>query len=66
LNGQNDEQCLALPEGWKQTTEDGVEYNYSVPLSYLQTHSLYSVKMPVDEKKVLKNLNEYLIKEDIS
>lgn len=66
LNGQDDEQCAALPETWKQTTEEWVEYNYSVPLSYLQTHSLYSVKMPVDEKKVLKNLNEYLIKEDIS
>ena len=66
LNGQGDEQCSALPDGWKQVTEEGVEYNYSVPLSYLQTHSLYSVKMPVDEKKVLKNLNEYLIKEDIA
>ena len=66
LNGQSDEQCSDLPDGWKQTTEEGVEYNYSVPLSYLQTHSLYSVKMPVDEKKVLRNLNEYLIKEDIS
>lgn len=66
LNGQSDDQCAALPDGWKQVTEEGVEYNYSVPLSYLQTHSLYSAKMPVDEKKVLKNLNEYLIKEDIS
>lgn len=66
LNEQSDEKCSALPDSWKQITEEGVEYNYSVPLSYLQTHSLYSEKMPVDEKKVLKNLNEYLIKEDIS
>jgi hypothetical protein len=29
-------------------------------------HSLYNKKMPVDEKAVLKNLNEYLIKQDIS
>jgi hypothetical protein len=43
-----------------------VNYNYSVPLSYLQTNSLYNEKMPVDEKRVLKNLNEYLIKQDIS
>jgi hypothetical protein len=29
-------------------------------------NSLYNEKMPVDEKMVLKNLNEYLIKQDIS
>ena len=66
LNGQSDEECQALPEDWKQVTEEWIDYNYSVPLSYLQLHSLYNLKMPVDEKKVLKNLNEYLIKEDIS
>ena len=66
LNGQSDEECQALPESWKYETDEWEEYDYSVPLSYLQLHSLYNVKMPVDEKKVLKNLNEYLIKEDIS
>jgi len=66
LNGEEkDENCWQLPDSWKKTTEDGVEYDYAVPLSYLQTHSLYDIKMLVDEKKVLKNLNEYLIKEDI-
>ena len=42
------------------------DYDTKVRLSYLQTNSLYNEKMPVDEKRVLKNLNEYLIKQDIS
>lgn len=66
LNEQSDEECSDLPDNWKQTTEEWERYNYVVPLSYLQLHSLYNVKMSVDEKKVLKNLNEYLIKENIS
>lgn len=43
-----------------------MKYELDIPLSYLQLHSLYNRKMPVDEKVVLKNLNEYLIKMDIS
>lgn len=66
LNEEDGEDCSSLPDSWKNTSEDGVDYNYAIPLSYLQLHSLYNAKMPVDEKKVLKNLNEYLIKEDIS
>lgn len=65
LNGETDESCSLLPDSWKKTTDEWEEYDYAVPLSYLQTHSLYDVKMLVNEKKVLKNLNEYLIKEDI-
>lgn len=66
LNGQNDESCQNLPDSWKKVTDEWEEYDYVVPFSFLQTHSLHSVKMSVDEKKVLKNLDYYLIKEDIS
>ena len=62
----NESICYDLPESWKEWTGDDIHYNYSVPLSYLQVNSLYNEKMPVDEKRVIKNLNEYLIKEDIS
>lgn len=37
-----------------------------IPLSYLLTHSLYNAKMPIDEKKVLKNINEYLVRDGVS
>lgn len=57
LNNKN--WCKKLPESWQ--TWDAL----SVPVSYIQLHSLYNKKMPVDEKRVLKNLNEYLIKQDI-
>ena len=57
LNNKN--WCSKLPESWQ--TWDAL----SVPVSYIQLHSLYNKKMPVDEKRVLKNLNEYLIKQDI-
>jgi hypothetical protein len=43
-----------------------MHYDLSIPLSYLQTSSLWNEKMPVDEKRVLRNLNEYLIKQDIT
>lgn len=65
LNEETDESCSLLPDSWKKTTNEWEEYDYVVPLSYLQINSLYDAKMLVDEKKVLKNLNEYLIKEDI-
>ena len=65
LNERNRDVCLSLPENWMVWEWDEKQYDFSVPLSYLQVHSLYSNKMPVDEKKVLKNLNEYLIKQDI-
>lgn len=65
LNEQKRDVCLKLPESWMTWEGTGKKYDFSVPLSYLQLHSLYNKKMPVDEKKVLKNLNEYLIKQDI-
>lgn len=58
--------CSSLPETWKTGSGDDLHYDLSLPLSYLQLHSLYNKKMPVDEKRVLKNLNEYLIKQDIT
>ena len=58
--------CSKLPESRKKWTWDNANYDFSIPLSYLQLHSLYNKKMPVDEKVVLKNLNEYLIKQNIS
>lgn len=65
LNERNRDVCLSLPESWMVWEWNERQYDFSVPLSYLQVHSLYNNKMPVDEKKVLKNLNEYLIKQDI-
>ncbi len=59
------EGCTSLPETWKTWDEENMSYDLSIPLSYLQLHSLYNEKMPVDEKVVLKNLNEYLIKQDM-
>ena len=61
----SDRGCSSLPEWWLSTWND-FKLSSLVPLSYLQMHSLYNKKMPVDEKAVLKNLNEYLIKQDIS
>lgn len=66
LNEKKREVCLKLPESWMVWEWTGRKYDFSVPLSYLQLHSLYNKKMPIDEKKVLKNLNEYLIKQDIT
>ena len=66
LNEKKKETCLKLPENWATWEWTWKKYDFSVPLSYLQLHSLYNKKMPVDEKKVLKNLNEYLIKQDIA
>ena len=62
----NREWCSSLPELWKTWPEEDRHYDLSIPLSYLQVNSLYSKKMSVDEKMVLRNLNEYLIKQDIS
>lgn len=62
--------CASLPQKWKNLEWDGegdnLDENVKIPLSYLQLQSLYNEKMPVDEKRVLKNLNEYLIKQNIS
>ncbi len=58
--------CANLPASWKIWSGDEMHYDLSIPLSYLQTSSLWNEKMPVDEKRVLRNLNEYLIKQNIS
>ena len=58
--------CANLPGTWKTWTGEDMHYDLSIPLSYLQTSSLWNEKMPVDEKRVLRNLNEYLIKQDIT
>ena len=58
--------CRDLPETWMTWSWEDVSYDLSVPLSYLQLNSLYNKKMHVDEKTVIKNLNEYLIKHNIS
>jgi hypothetical protein len=63
LNKEDTTACSALPESWNVTYKGKIIKDFSVPLSYLQLNSLYNPKMPVDEKKVLKNLNEYLIRE---
>lgn len=49
--------CNSLPNSWNK--------DLSVPVSYLQASSLHSFKMAVDEKKVLKNLDTYLIRKEI-
>lgn len=58
--------CSEIPDTWKTWTGKDISYNLDIPLSYLQVNSLYNKKMPVDEKRVLRNLNEYLIKQNIS
>ena len=57
--------CVELPDNLKRKVWSWDEdYSYAiVPVSYLQVHSLYAPKMAVDEKRILRNLNEYLIKQ---
>ncbi|MEI8252346.1 MAG: hypothetical protein WCG25_01015 [bacterium] len=43
-----------------------IKNNFSEVTSYLQANSLSSTKMSVDEKMILKNINEYLTKEDFN
>lgn len=40
-----------------------LEKGLAVPISYSQLHSLYAKNMIIDEKKILRNLNEYLIQD---
>jgi hypothetical protein len=65
LNKEDVDACASLPESWNVTYKGKLIKDFSVPLSYLQLNSLYNPKMPVDEKKVLRNLNEYLIREGL-
>lgn len=58
--------CAQLPDNLKRKTWTWEkDYSYTiVPASYLQVHSLHAPKMAVDEKRILRNLNEYLIKQE--
>jgi hypothetical protein len=63
LNQEDTTACTSLPDSWNVEYKGKIVKDFSVPLSYLQLNSLYNPKMPIDEKKVLRNLNEYLIRE---
>lgn len=58
--------CFQLPDNLKEKVGSWErDYTYAkVPVSYLQVHSLHALKMAVDEKRVLRNLNDYLIKQE--
>lgn len=49
---------------WCEQLDPQIKKNFSEVVSYLQANSLSSIKMSVDEKMLLKNINEYLTKED--
>ena len=57
VNSRNFSNCETLSKWMK---------GMDVPLSYLLTNSLFTERMPVDEMKVLININEYLIRNGIS
>ncbi|MDR0369697.1 MAG: hypothetical protein LBH96_04215 [Candidatus Peribacteria bacterium] len=65
LNDENATTCASLPDTRNVEYKGKMIPDLSIPLSYLQLNSLYTPKMPIDEKKVLRNLNEYLIREGI-
>ena len=65
LNDEDTSACTALPESRNVSYKGKTVKDFSVPVSYLQLNSLYTPKMPIDEKKVLRNLNEYLIRDGI-
>lgn len=58
--------CHKLPDNLKEKVWSGEkDYTYAkAPVSYLQVHSLYAPRMAIDEKRILRNLNEYLIKQE--
>lgn len=53
LNEEDESACENLPEAWQN--------DYAIPVSFSQITSLHSPRMIINEKKILKNLNEYLI-----
>lgn len=62
----NSKTCVQLSDNLKEKVWSWErDYSYArIPVSYLQVHSLYTPKMAVDEKRILRNLNEYLIKQE--
>ncbi|MCF7834950.1 hypothetical protein K9M48_02745 [Candidatus Gracilibacteria bacterium] len=55
--------CLNNMAGCEQM-EVNIKDNFSEVISYLQVNNLNSPKMNVDEKIILKNINEYLTQEN--
>jgi len=53
-------------EQWCEQLDPQIKKNFSEAVSYLQANSLSSIKMSVDEKMILKNINEYLTKENFN
>lgn len=53
-------------EKWCEQLDPQVKKNFSEVIWYLQTNNLSSTKMSVDEKMILKNINEYLTKNDFN
>lgn len=47
---------------WCAQLDDSIKNNFGVARNYMQLNSLTSLKMTVDEKKILANINEYLIR----
>ncbi|MDR0860324.1 MAG: hypothetical protein LBO09_05110 [Candidatus Peribacteria bacterium] len=66
LNLEDTTACTSLPDEWNVEYKGKIIKDFSIPLSYLQLHSLFTEKMPVDEQKVLRNLNEYLIRDGVA
>jgi len=48
---------------WCEDLDPQIKNNFSEVVSYLQANTLSSQKMSVDEKMLLKNINEYLTKD---
>ncbi|MFZ2150823.1 MAG: hypothetical protein WAZ12_04130 [Candidatus Absconditicoccaceae bacterium] len=57
--------CINNEKGCEQL-DPQIKNNFSEAVSYLQANSLSSIKMSVDEKMILKNINEYLTKKDFN
>jgi hypothetical protein len=43
-----------------------IKQNFSEAVSYLQVNNLSHIKMSVDEKMMLKNINEYLTRKELT
>ncbi len=57
--------CLNYKQGCKDLDQD-LKNNFSFVRSYLQLNNLYDPKMEINEKILLTNINEYLLKTIVS
>lgn len=57
--------CLNL-KSWCKALNEQLKNNFSFVRSYLQLNNLYDSKMQINEKLLLVNINEYLLKTDKS